>query len=194
MHLSLVFTLSLFSLALPSLGSPEDILYIQKSLSDFAIISDSGSISGVPDFSTFNKVFTNNVTFDFQTAPGIVRGLANLETVFRANIPPGTVTQNAVSTESISLSNFDEQGSASGATALSYLTTTYFGQGNLTGQIVALYVKFEDTLVKTKLQGNGGWRIATRISKYFVRRFSSICLMQTIDQIEITCVGEVFID
>lgn len=173
MHLPLLLILSLFSLAIPSFGSPADILNIQKSLSDYAFISDSGSISGVPDFSTFNKVFTNNVTFFFDPSPGLVRGLANVETVFRTNVPPGTVTQNVVTTESISLSPFDEQESASEATALSYLTTTYFGQGNLTGQIVVLYVRVEDTLVKTKLKGNGGWRISNRITKLFVCRPSS---------------------
>lgn len=65
MHLPLLLKLSLFSFVLPSLGSSADILYIQKSVSDFTLISDSGSISGVPDFSTFDKVFTNNATFDF---------------------------------------------------------------------------------------------------------------------------------
>lgn len=174
MHLPLLLLLSLFSLTLLSCGSPTDVLNIQKTFSDFGLISDSGSFSGVPDFSTFNKVFTNNVTFDFEGPPGVVRGLANLEAIFRRNIPPGTVTQNAVTTESISLSGFDEQGSASAATALSYLTNTYFGQGNLTGQIVTSYIRFEDTLVKTNQQGNGGWRIKTRITKYFVCQFSSI--------------------
>lgn len=169
MHLPLLLKLSLFSFVLPSFGSPADILYIQKSLSDFALISDSGSISGVPDFSTFDKVFTNNATFDFDSPLGVVRGLANVETAFKRNLPPGTVTQNAVSTESILLSGFDDQGSARRATALSYLTTTFLGQGNLTGEIVTLYVRFEDTLVKTNLQGNGGWRITSRITKYFVR-------------------------
>lgn len=167
MHLPLLLILSF---AILSLGSPADILYIQKCLSDFAIISDSGSLSGVPDFSTFNQVFTNNITLDFGAPPGVIHGLANVEAVFTKNIPPGTITQNAVTTQSISLSGFDVQGSASGATALSYLTLTYFGQGNLTGQIVALYVRFEDTLVKTNLRENGGWRISTRISKYFVSR------------------------
>lgn len=174
MHLLLLLVFSVLSLAPASLGSPAEILYIQKSLSDFGIISDSGSFSGVPDFSTFNKVFTNNVTFDFEGPPGVIRGLANVETVFRNNIPPGTVTQNAVTTESISLSDFDDQGSAKGATALSYLTNTYFGRGNLTGQIVTSYIRFEDILVKTDQQGNGGWRIDTRITKYFVRHFSSV--------------------
>lgn len=174
MQLPLLILHFLFSLAIPCLGSTADILNISKVLSDFGIISDSGSFSGVPDFSTFNTVFTNNVTFDFQVAPGVVRGLANVEAVFKKNIPPGTVTQNVVSTESILLSDSNDHRPASKATALSYLTNTYFGQGNLTGQIVTLYVRFEDTLVKTNQQGNGGWRIATRISKFFVRRFSSV--------------------
>lgn len=165
MHL-LPLLLSLFSL---SLASPADILYIQKSLADFALIADSGSLSGVPDFSAFDQVLARNVSFDFGAQPGVVRGLANVETVFRRNLPPGTITQNAVTTQSVALAGFDEQGAASKATAVSYLTNTYFGQGNLTGQVVTLYVRLDDTLVKTELPGNGGWRITTRISRYFVR-------------------------
>lgn len=162
----LLLLLSLFSF---SLGSPADILYIQKCLSDFALIADSGSLTGVPDFSAFEQVLARNITLDFGAQPGIVRGLANVEAVFRRNLPPGTITQNAVSTQSVALSGFDDQGSASAATALSYLTNTYFGQGNLTGQIVTLYVRLDDTLIKTKLAGNGGWRITTRITRFFVR-------------------------
>lgn len=169
MHLSLLLILSLFSLAHQSFGSPADVLYIQKCLSDYTLIANSGSLSGVPDFSPFNKIFTNNVTFDVGPPYGFIRGLANVEALFKNNLPPGTVTQTAVTTQSISLSDFDDQGSASEATALSYYIDTYFGQGNLTGQIFTLYYRYEDTLVKTNLQGNGGWRITTRIMRYFVR-------------------------
>lgn len=167
MHLPLLFALSLFSLVLPSLGSPADVLYVEKVLSDYALITDSGS------FSTLNSVFTTNLTFDFGGPPGIVKGLVNLEAEFTRIFPPGTISQTAVSTKSISLSDFDDQGSASQATTLSYITETFFGKGNLTGQIVAVYARFEDTLIKTKLRGNDGWRIATRINKYFVSWASS---------------------
>ncbi|MCJ1471040.1 hypothetical protein MMC07_009688 [Pseudocyphellaria aurata] len=156
--------LPLFSLVLSSLASSAlDQLHIQNLLSDFALISDSGSLSGKPDFSGFDRVFTGNVTFDFGLPTGVIHGLANVEDIFRKNLPPGTITQNAVSTERITLV------SAKTATAVSYDVDTYFGTGNLTGQIAVLYIRFDDTLVKTKLPGNGGWRIATRINKYFVR-------------------------
>lgn len=174
MHLSLRHTLTLFSLALLSLGSPTDILYIQKCLSDYAFIADSGSFTGVPDFSTLGNVFTHNATYDFGGPPGLLRGLADIEASFKVIFPPGTISQNKVTTKSISLSGFDDQGSASEATALSYDTNTFFGQGNLTGQIVTSYARFSDKLVKTNLLGNGGWRITTRVTSRFVRRFSSI--------------------
>lgn len=173
MHFSLLLIPSFLSLALPSLGASPDNDYIRNCLADFAFIADSGSLSGVPQFSRFHEVFTKNITFDFGSLPGVVRGLANVENVYVKNFPPGTVTQNAVTTERISLSEFDDQGSASRATALSYITSSYFGQGNLTGQRVALYVRLQDTLLKTKLEGNGGWRIDTRIARYFVGHFSS---------------------
>ncbi|MCJ1465948.1 hypothetical protein MMC07_004567 [Pseudocyphellaria aurata] len=160
---SSLFILSLL-FALPSRSSPAlDLLHIQNVLSQYALIVDSGSFSGVPDFSALDQVFTRNVTIDIGQTPGVVRGLANVETLFRTNTPPGTITQNAVSTEYISLD------SATTATAVSYDTITTFGTGNLTGQVVTLYTRFDNTLVKTKLPGNGGWRIAIRIVKYFVR-------------------------
>ncbi|MCJ1467825.1 hypothetical protein MMC07_006450, partial [Pseudocyphellaria aurata] len=168
MHFSRLLIPSLFSLALPSLGSSPDNDYIRNVLADFVFVADSGSLTGRPKFSDFDKVLTPNVTFDFGISPpGVVRGLANVVNDFVQSNPPGTVTQNAVTTERISLSEFDDQGSASRATAKSYITSTYFGQGNLTGQSVALYVQLQDTLIKTKLQGNGGWRIDTRIARYF---------------------------
>ena len=172
MNLPLLLILFLLSLALPSFGSPDDILNIRKVLADYALTVDSGSISGKPDFSTFDKVFTNNVSFIFsgQSSPDCVRGLAKLETVFTKNYPPGTITQNVVTTESITLMGE----SASQAEATSYLTNTYFGQGHLTGQIATMYLKVTDSLVKTKLQGNGGWRIHLRIDQNIVRRLFSI--------------------
>lgn len=175
MNLPLLLILFLLSLALLSFGCPDDILNIRKVLADYALTVDSGSISGKPDFSTFDKVFTNNVSFVFsgKISPDCVQGLANLETVFTKNVPPGTITQNVVTTESITL--MGEMGeSASQARATSYLTNTYFGQGRLTGQIATMYMKVTDSLVKTKLQGNGGWRILLRINQNIVRRLFSI--------------------
>ena len=66
--------------------------------------------------------------------------------------------------------NDDDYGKGkSKATALTYVTTTYFGHGNLTGQTLALYGRFQDDLVKTKDVGHGGWRIDARVLTPFVR-------------------------
>lgn len=184
MHLPRLLLLSLLSLTYLCLASPAGNLYVQKTLADYAFILDSGSLSGVQEFSSFDKVFTSDITFDFGSPIGIVQGLANVESTFRRQFPPGTVTQNVVTTESISQSKFDDQGSAFAAEARSYLTVTYFGQGHLTGQILTFYGRFEDTLIRTELQGNAGWRITNRTARFFVRPFLQSCLMPAIDYID----------
>lgn len=161
MHPPILFTLSLFSLALSSLGSPADTLDIQKTLSDYAFVLNSGSFSGA--FSPLSSVFTDKITFDFGGQIGIIRGLPKLEVIFKKNFPHGTVMQHAQTTQSISVL------SASSAKASSYFTATYFGQNHLSGQTLAFYGVFLDTLVKTSLRGNGGWRIINRNLTLFVR-------------------------
>lgn len=119
---------TLLPLALSSPGSPADTLDIQKTLSDYAFVLNSGSFSG--DFSLLSSVFTDNITFDFGGQIGVIRGLSELEAIFKKNFPCGTVMQHAQTTESISVL------SASSAKASSYFTATYFGQNHLSRQIL----------------------------------------------------------
>ncbi|MCJ1424543.1 hypothetical protein MMC29_002431 [Sticta canariensis] len=161
MHLSLLFILSLFSLALASLGGADDI---QEVLAVYGLITDNG-----PPYS-LKPVFTNNVTLDIFAEPGVlIQGIAKAELLLTKNLPNGTITQNAITTLSISLS--DDAGTA---TSVSYDTITYFGRGNLTGQTATLYVKFEDKLIQTNQTGNDGWRIYKRKEITFVCQLSSL--------------------
>lgn len=159
MHLSLLFILSVFSLALPSLGDRDDI---EEVLADYGIIADNG-----PPYS-LNRVFTNNVILDIHAEPGVlIRGLAQAELLLTKNLPNGTITFNAITTLSISLLD-----GASTATSLSYDTITYFGRGNLTGQTATLYVKYQDKLRRTNQTGNDGWRIYNRKEIFVVCQLS----------------------
>lgn len=169
MHLPLLSVLSLFSLVLPSLGSLADIFEIRSTLSDYAIIIDQSSPSG--DYSALSEVLTSDVAFDFGANVGVVQGLTNVIATFTKAFKKGIITQNAVTTKSVSLSERDARGIAS---TISYDTETFFGRGNLSDQIDTIYVRFDDRLVKTNQTGNGGWRIFSRRTTYFVRQASSI--------------------
>ena len=161
MHLSLLFILSLFSLALPSLGDRDDI---EEILAKYGLIADNG-----PPYS-ISRVLTNDVILDLFTEPGVlIQGIAKAELLLTKNLPNGTITQNAITTLSISLSD-----GASTATSVSYDTVTYFGRGNLTGQTATLYVKFEDKLLHTNQTGDDGWRIYRRKEILFVCQHSSL--------------------
>lgn len=169
MHPPLLSILSLFSLVLPSLGDrlEADYLRIGGALADYCIIVDSGSRTG--DYSALDQFFTPNATFDFGAGVGAVQPLTEVIATFTKTFKKNIITQNAVTTESISVSNDTRS-----ATAISYLTETFFGQGNLSDHIDAVYARLDDNLVKTNQTGNGGWRSRYRKTTYFVRQASSI--------------------
>lgn len=160
----------LFVFSSPSLSSPNDYQYIENVGSQYSILIDK------LNWSALDTVFTSNATFDF-SLPNIpvLHGLPAIEKTLAALAPPGTVSQHTVSTLSISLSGSDRKNESAGvyrAEALSYTVATYFGTGNLTGQILTFYGKFDDKFVKTSLPGNGGWRIDDRVLSLFVRTAS----------------------
>lgn len=156
----------LFCFSSPSLCSPDDYQNIEKVAAQYSILIDR------LNFAALDTVFTSNATFNFHNPKvPLLHGIEAIERTLAALAPPGTVSQHTVSTHSISLSGSDRKtdgGAASTAQALSYTVATYFGTGNLTGQILTYYGKFDDTLVKTSLPGNGGWRIDTRDLGFFV--------------------------
>ncbi|MCJ1470567.1 hypothetical protein MMC07_009213 [Pseudocyphellaria aurata] len=160
-HLSLL----LFCSSL-SFGSPDDYQNIEKVASQYSIIIDK------LDFSALDTVFASNATFNFNNPKvPLLHGIEAIEKTLAALAPPGTVSQHTVSTHSIDLFGANgktDGGGASTARALSYTVATYFGTGNLTGQVLTYYGKFDDTLVKTSLPENGGWRIDTRTLGFFV--------------------------
>ncbi|MCJ1429665.1 hypothetical protein MMC29_007580 [Sticta canariensis] len=157
MQLLLLLPFYFFSFAL---GSLSDILYIEKLNADEAQALDN------KDFAALEDIFTKNATYNhnFPSSP-TVYGIDKIKTVLASDAPPGVISQNTASTESIQLlPPFDEQGAASTATGVVYTTTSFIGQGDLEGQGLFFFAKYKDKYVKT---GNfalyGGWRISERI-------------------------------
>lgn len=156
----------LFVLASPSLGSPDDYQNIQNVGAQYCILIDK------LNWSALDTVFTSNATFDFSNPKvPLLHGIQAIEKTLAALAPPGTVSQHTVSTQHITLSGSDRKtdgATAYTAQALSYTIATYFGTGNLTGQILTFYGEFDDTFVKTSLPGSDGWRVDTRVLRFLV--------------------------
>lgn len=161
--MQLLFLLSLFFFSL-ALGSPSDVLYIEKLVADEARLVDAKKFDGLVN------IFTKNATYNAGSPAPNVYGIADIQTTLSNIVPPETITQNAVSTESITLlPPFDEQGAAGTASGVIYITVSYIGQGNLTGQALVFFAKYEDKYVKTAdFVPYGGWRISERFFIEFV--------------------------
>ncbi|MCJ1462888.1 hypothetical protein MMC07_001492 [Pseudocyphellaria aurata] len=154
MQLSLFLSLLLVPL---TLGSYSDDLYIKKLTADEVQTLDAKDYSKLADFFTKNATYNSGI-------PPTVYGIDSIIAVLATILPPEVITQNAISTESITLlPPFDEQGAASAATGVVYITVAYIGQGNLTGQAFVFFAKFEDKYVKTEdFAHHGGWKISER--------------------------------
>lgn len=161
MQLLLLLPLIVFPLAL---GSPSDVLYIKKLTADAAQSLDTKDFAKVVNF------FTNNVIYKRGGSSPIINGTHSVEAALAETHPPEVITQTAINTESIILlPPFDEQGAAGSARGVVYVTASYIGQGNLTGQAAVYFAKFEDEYVKTgNIASYGGWRISRRFFINFV--------------------------
>lgn len=155
------FLLSTFFFCL-TLGSPSDILYIEKLSADEVLYLDK------KDFASFSKVFTQNATYNTGSGPNIY-GIPSIQKAL-ADVVKDLPLQSALTTTSITLlPPFDEQGAASAADAEFYTTDTFFGTGDLAGQVLTLYAKYVDKYEKTgDIARYGGWRISQRLYVLFV--------------------------
>lgn len=155
MQLLLLFSFFFFSL---TLGSPADVLYIEK------LDADEAQLLDAKDFAGLVNIFTRNATYNPGSPAPNVYGIENIQATLAAILPPGTITQTAINTESITLlPPFDEQGAARTASGVVYTTVSYIGQGDLTGQVLVFFAKFVDKYVKTENTARyAGWRISER--------------------------------
>ncbi|MCJ1271183.1 hypothetical protein MMC22_011082 [Lobaria immixta] len=155
--MQLLFLLPLFVFSL-ALCSPSDVLYIKK------LSADEAQLLDVKDFAGLVNIFTTNVTYNPGGGPNVY-GIDSVRALFATVFPQGVISQNTISTETITLSPpFDEQGAAGTATGVVYTTTTYVGQGDLAGQALVFFAKYVDKYTKTgNFASHGGWRISERI-------------------------------
>lgn len=115
------------------------------------------------DVKDFVNLFTQNVTYNVNGELTISRADA-LQAASVNTFVPELIHQHAISTESITLlPPFDGESAARSATGVLYFTTTTIGRGDLAGQALTAFVKFEDKYVKTGIFARyGGWRINAR--------------------------------
>lgn len=154
MQLFLLLSLFFSSFAL---ASPSDVLYIEKLDADDVQKLDN------KDFAGLTNIFTKNATYiDTGAVPQrTYDGISNIQAFLAEVFPPERLTQNVISTESITLlPPFDEQGAAGTATGVVYLTSTTIGQGDSEGQGLVVFAKFKNNYIRTEdLAFYGGWRI-----------------------------------
>ncbi|MCJ1427778.1 hypothetical protein MMC29_005683, partial [Sticta canariensis] len=155
MQLLLLLSLYFFSI---TLGSPSDVLYIEKLSADEAQALDN------KDFAGLKNIFTKNAIYSPGGAEPIVNGVDNIQALLASFFPPEVISQNTVSTQSITLLPlFDEQGAAGTATGVLYTIASYIGQGDLEGRAWTIFAKYKDKYVKTgDFALHGGWRISER--------------------------------
>lgn len=151
MQLLLLFCLFLFSLAL---GSPSDVLYIEKLNADEAQLLDA------KDFAGFVNIFTKNATYSSGGSLPNVYGADSIGARILSILGPEIITQNSINTQSIKLlPPFDEQGAAGTATGVIYTTDVNF----MAGEVQVVFGKYQDKYVKTgDFSHYGGWRISER--------------------------------
>lgn len=135
-------------------GRTDTDLEIRNKLSLYAIRLDT------KQFDLLDEIFTRDVVANYGL-PGTVGtyyGLIAVEDFLKSNLPPNVVTQHAITTIVIDFS--DE----STPISTSYVTANYFGQGNLTGQAVAIYASYRDQWTSE----DWSWKLKNRTASYVV--------------------------
>ena len=135
----------------PSEPSAATISSIQQTLSRFSVAIDT------KQFQLLDSVFTPTATTNF-TGKTIQSGLPAISAYLQNGLR-GAVSQHALNTLYVTQSN------PNAAHVINFLQGTFFGQGNLTGQILANFGYYEDDMVKGD---NGAWLVQNRVLHNFV--------------------------
>ena len=111
------------------------------------------------NFALLSEVLTVDTVANYGLPPpnALVHGLAENQKVLKASID-GYVTQETISTTVVDFIDKDSPNSTA------YLVANYFGKGNLTGQLLSVYGKYED---QWAFEG-GSWKIKNRTLSFFV--------------------------
>lgn len=129
----------------------EDFEAIRQLTNSYALAVDSKNSSALANSFTPNAVFS-------LSAPPVSANGSTAIAAFILGTEGNKTSQHAVSTQTI---RFTGKGTAS---AVTYFTATFFGQGDLAGQIAQSFGKYEDELSATPL----GWRIQKKKLVFFV--------------------------
>ncbi|MCJ1460074.1 hypothetical protein MMC28_010453 [Mycoblastus sanguinarius] len=110
------------------------------------------------NFALLSEVLTVDTVGNYGLPPPntILNGLAENQKVLKATID-GFVMQETISTTVVDF--IDE----SSPNSTAYLVANYFGQGNLTGQLLSVYGKYEDDWAFE----DGSWKIKNRTLSFF---------------------------
>lgn len=157
-----------------SLGFTTDVYYIETAVADSFIFLDT------QDINAFADVYAKKLTFASNLGIPAANSSQQLIAATKAIFRPGLVLQDGITTQRIAfVGPTDTDYAFTEAKGITYLTSTVFGTGNLTGQIVTVYNRLNDGFVKSSLPGYGGWRIASRFLTAIVRSFLYIfpCLI-----------------
>ncbi|MCJ1264444.1 hypothetical protein MMC22_004316 [Lobaria immixta] len=144
--------LLLFVCSPSSFGFTTDVFYIETVIADSVIFLDTYN------FKAFAGVYTKEITFGASSLnlPTLNSSQQLIDQGYKL-FTPSVVLQNAITTQRVAfVGPTDEDYAFTKAKAITYLTTTFFGTGNLTGQIAAIYSRLDDSLVKTSLPEYGG--------------------------------------
>lgn len=131
--------------------SPADVLAIQDTINLYALTVDS------QQFEKLDDVFDPMVTGDFQLGTPVT-SLAQVKTALSGALE-GKKSFHAISTKMIDITD------KSAAKSTAYFAATFFGQGDLAGESVIAYGRYEDTWRK---DGKASWLITNRLLTYTV--------------------------
>lgn len=111
------------------------------------------------NFALLSEILTVDVVGNYGLPPPntLIHGLPENQKVLKAAID-GFVTQETISTTVVDF--IDE----SSPNSTAYLVANYFGKGNLTGQLLSVYGKYEDNWAFE----DGSWKIKNRTLSFFV--------------------------
>ena len=121
------------------------IVQVQQTLNLFPLSVDS------KNYTILSEIFTEDAIANFQLFP-IANGLPAIVDGLSRLLAP-LVSQHSYTTQEITLDNGTD------GSAITYLQGNFFGQGNLTGQVLNNYGKYLDDL--TFVDGVG-WRVRNR--------------------------------
>ena len=118
-------------------SDPSDEISIRNALSLYALSVDS------KNFGALSGIFAPNFVGNFSLGGPDLQGVAAAEKAL-ADALKGLVSHHQIGTQVVDITSETQ------ASSTAYFTATFFGQGNLTGQIATAYGKYVDSWTRDK--------------------------------------------